>query len=108
MNSPDSHTKFTAMLSPFCAGISNARLYGANHPLVPKCIEKAYGLIRSLLEDIEPLTFFLVGTDIVLGDQAVLSPRRHRGEIRRDPAGKRGRAGHVPEGPSVRRVPCVC
>jgi HD-GYP domain-containing protein (c-di-GMP phosphodiesterase class II) len=65
--------RFIGMLPHFCAAVSNARLYGANHPLVSEYVEKTHDLLGDLFKAKDFLTVFLVGDDIILEDHQVQS-----------------------------------
>ncbi|MGA2939951.1 MAG: HD domain-containing phosphohydrolase [Syntrophobacteraceae bacterium] len=73
MEASCSRDRFIGMLSHFCAAVSNARLYGANHPLVSEYVKKTHDLLGDLFKAKDFLTVFLVGDDIILKDHQVQS-----------------------------------
>ncbi len=68
MREPGLRDNIIGIISQFCAAVSNARLYACDHPLIAQYAEKTHTELDSLLDAANPLTIFIIGDDLVVGD----------------------------------------
>jgi HD-GYP domain-containing protein (c-di-GMP phosphodiesterase class II) len=69
----DAHAALTVVVAQLTAAVTNTTLYSPTHPQVAQYVDKAYGLLDTLLQSKPDVTLLLIGDDLVADNRPLPS-----------------------------------
>jgi HD-GYP domain-containing protein (c-di-GMP phosphodiesterase class II) len=69
----DAHAALTVVVAQLTAAVTNTTLYSPAHPQVAQYVDKAYGLLDTLLQSKPDVTLLLIGDDLVADNRPLPS-----------------------------------